>query len=291
MFVERMSRCETEALYQVADSAGQLLDSIGFPWWLSHGSLLGAWRHHGIIPWDDDLDMAFPRAHTDTLQRAAQDSGWKYTRLAPFLAKIWHPNLTLYSTGQAWGWPYIDVTLYDEAYQRIIIEYGYHSKFVAFDCNLITPTHLCTFGPLQLPVPRSPVPILNTIYPNWSRKPTSAAYCHRQECFYSEPSETKGIQKLSLEFPMHNIEIPDPDGVSLTLRGLHPYWNGLLYFCADCRVNRPNGDEGYYRFKHEEFLLLEWDAYPPELLIWDKFVQKYVDSSKPFTLEVLQSLH
>ncbi len=49
-----------------------ILDANQIEYYIVGGTLLGAIRHKGFIPWDDDIDLSFPRQHFEYLIRNAQ---------------------------------------------------------------------------------------------------------------------------------------------------------------------------------------------------------------------------
>ena len=50
-----------DALYEIYEEFAKLCDKHGLRYYAFAGTLLGAIRHNGFIPWDDDLDVAMPR--------------------------------------------------------------------------------------------------------------------------------------------------------------------------------------------------------------------------------------
>jgi lipopolysaccharide cholinephosphotransferase len=64
----RQAQLKMLAMLQFVDSTCQ---AHGLDYWLEGGSLLGAIRHQGFIPWDDDLDIAMPRASFNRFMEVA----------------------------------------------------------------------------------------------------------------------------------------------------------------------------------------------------------------------------
>ena len=54
-------------LLNIAKAFRDICDRHGIPYVMLGGTMLGAVRHQGFIPWDDDMDFAVPREHYNLL--------------------------------------------------------------------------------------------------------------------------------------------------------------------------------------------------------------------------------
>ena len=92
--LEELRKVQLEAL----TAFDRVCREQGLTYYLAYGTLLGAVRHGGYVPWDDDVDVMVPRAD--------------YERLAQTFAAHAPPHLSVAgpATRRAWPLPYLKVS-------------------------------------------------------------------------------------------------------------------------------------------------------------------------------------
>ena len=87
-------------------------EEFNITYWLEAGSLYGAYKYHGFIPWDDDIDVKVDNSQRAALQLALESvegyaiivkpNGWKFYSLNSNQRK------------RKGGWPFIDIFFFYE---------------------------------------------------------------------------------------------------------------------------------------------------------------------------------
>ena len=119
----------------------EICDKNNMRYFLIGGTLLGAIRHHGFIPWDDDIDIGMPRADFEKFIRNAQkelpegifvQSRLSEPKLPINFAKIRNSNTTFIESSikkfNINHGVYIDIFPFDYYPDRKIKQLGYRIK-------------------------------------------------------------------------------------------------------------------------------------------------------------------
>jgi lipopolysaccharide cholinephosphotransferase len=84
--VPQESPLSLEELREVQLGILTVLDRVcrehGLTYYLAYGTLLGALRHGGFVPWDDDVDVMMPRADYERLPGALEAAAPEHVRVA-----------------------------------------------------------------------------------------------------------------------------------------------------------------------------------------------------------------
>lgn len=98
-----------QILFDITCQVVDVFEKHKIKWCLSHGTVLGLYRDHDVIPWDDDVDIAL----TDMSQRmkVAVDCRKEFEKLGFFMPPIGDKTRPVNGFGPKPNMPYYDSVL------------------------------------------------------------------------------------------------------------------------------------------------------------------------------------
>lgn len=173
--MSRGQRATIDVLFSTFVNVMEELD-LGDKWMLHAGTLLGSFRHHDIIPWDDDVDLLIDGSYREIIRA-------KFKELEPVcimvqagrrdkvFAKLIIPPNTLEDVQGSrktnvynWGWPFLDLSYFAENETHInelARSYGRTYSYLKAD---IFPLIFRPLGRIWSPAPRNTLAFLQNTF-------------------------------------------------------------------------------------------------------------------------------
>lgn len=174
-------------LYQMMYDIDKIFEKHKIVYWIEGGTLLGAVRHNGIIPWDDDLDIKIDEMSEKLIVNIIPDLdqlGYEITSM--FFGYKIYPKDGKKIDGYKHRYPGLDIfvtKLVDGYY-----DYKYQVPATIAKCkfrnNDLYPIKDYKFGDIMVKGPNNPIPFLNDCYGNNWNDEMYKDYDHENEIVY-----------------------------------------------------------------------------------------------------------
>ena len=178
-FAHRLTGQEKAIVFEILQALDTVSVKLQLPYFLCGGTLLGSFRHHDLIPWDDDVDVYMNLTERDSIHSGLSS-------LSPTFEVFEAGNrLKLYShwshasSRYPWKYPYVDINFFFENATHIIDSDPTFDNF-AYRKETIFPLHRRPLGGLFPFAPFDTYSYLTHTYTNITLCSTSY-YDHRSE--------------------------------------------------------------------------------------------------------------
>ncbi len=162
--VQNLAANRVLELYQMMKVVHEVFGKYGIEYWVQGGTILGALRHKGMIPWDDDLDV-----NIDVTQENAflalipvfKQNGYSITN--PYPNQHWIYKIRPLKPGGM----VLDIFLTVRKPDKVVYKYHWFKRdgqpiYVTKD--ELYPLKLYPFGEIQIYGPKNPEPYLDASF-------------------------------------------------------------------------------------------------------------------------------
>lgn len=180
-----MDKTTTLQLYQMLYDIDKIFTKYNLQYYMSGGTLLGAVRHNGIIPWDDDADIEMDINNAMKIFVIKDE----LDELGYTVIPTWFGYKIFRYDGKDiplcnWKYPFIDIfTIYYDNNNTNFFHKRAQINFAkcTFNINDLFPLKKYKFGEIELYGPNNPIPYLNKCYDKDWNKIAYEQYDHKNE--------------------------------------------------------------------------------------------------------------
>jgi len=164
-------------IYKMIYIVTYLLDKYNIIYWIEGGTLLGAIRHKGIIPWDEDADIQILDNDEEKLRLLTFElEKYKYSIINTWFGLKIFPNDGITIKGHSWKYPSLDIFVMVDKWEnnKRKLKYKYKRAEKEFgkcqhSYDDVFPVKKYKFGSYYLNGPNKPYVYLKSCYgPDWN---------------------------------------------------------------------------------------------------------------------------
>lgn len=196
-----LTTSETVELMSLIRDFKNIMQSNNLTFFMYGGTLIGSYRHHGIIPWDDDFDVFVPaQIKADLLKVLTRFPKYKLAFGGPRW-KLFSRNGKRIRSRIRWRFPFLDLCFYGANATHIWDIDAFLKNSFVYERRMVFPLVQRPFLNFMLPAPLQTDRFLRQTYPHFDTKCATTTYNHRTERRVRSKPKIYNCSQLTSRYP------------------------------------------------------------------------------------------